>query len=168
MRSAIEHRPAGHWPHEDAAGRVSLAFDDRHRRRVRLETTAGEAILLDLPKAVAMAEGDGLRCADGTWVEVAARPEPVLRITAATPELAARLAWHLGNRHTPAEIRADAILIRPDHVLADMLRSLGGSVTETVAPFQPEGGAYSGQGHDHGHSHGHGHSHEHDRGHKHP
>lgn len=162
MRRAVEHRPCGHWPEHEAAGRVSLAFDDRHRRRLRLETVEGEAVLLDLPKAVAMAEGDGLRCADGGWIAVAARPEPVLRIAAATPELAARLAWHLGNRHTPAEIRADAILIRPDHVLADMLRNLGGAVTETVEPFQPEGGAYSGHGHSHEHDHGHDHGHSHD------
>ena len=130
---------------------MSLAFGDRHRRRFRLETTAGDPVLLDLPEAVAMAQGDGLRCADGTWIEVAAKVEPVLRITVPSPELAARLAWHLGNRHTPAEIRADEILIRPDHVLAEMLRGLGGVVVETVAPFQPEGGAYSGA---HVHEHG--------------
>ena len=159
MRRAVEHRPRGHWPDKEAVGCVSLAFDDRHRRRLRLETVEGQAILLDLPKAVAMAEGDGLRCADGTWIAVAARPEPVLRITAATPELAARFAWHLGNRHTPAEIRADAILIRPDHVLADMLRNLGGEVTEAVEAFQPEGGAYAGHGHNHDHGHSHGHEH---------
>ncbi len=161
MRRAVEHRPRGRWPAEEAAGSVSLAFDDRHRRRLRLETVEGEAILLDLPRAVAMAERDGLRCADGAWIAVAARPEPVLRITAATPALAARLAWHLGNRHTPADIRADAILIRPDHVLAEMLRNLGGEVTETVEAFQPEGGAYAGHGHEHGHDHDHSHGHEH-------
>ncbi|MCY4589154.1 MAG: urease accessory protein UreE [Alphaproteobacteria bacterium] len=151
MRCAIEHRPRGHWPRCDAVGCVSLVFDDRHRRRFRLETTAGEPVLLDLPEAVAMAEGDGLRCTTGDWIEVAARPEPVLRITAATPVLAARLAWHLGNRHTPADIRPDATLIRPDHVLAQMLRALGATVTEAVEPFQPEGGAYA--RHAHGHDH---------------
>ncbi len=98
-----------------------------------------------------MAGGDGLRCTTGDWIEVAARPEPVLRITAATPVLAARLAWHLGNRHTPADIRPDATLIRPDHVLAQMLRALGATVTEAVEPFQPEGGAYA--RHAHGHDH---------------
>ncbi|MCY4191655.1 MAG: urease accessory protein UreE [Rhodospirillaceae bacterium] len=155
MRRAIEHRLQGYWPEEAAVGSVSLTFDDRHRRRLRLITTAGESVLLDLPKAVAMAEGDGLRCVDNAWIGVAARPEPVLRITAATPELAARLAWHLGNRHTPADIRADAILIRPDHVLAQMLRGQGGCVTETTEPFQPEGGAYSGRRHRQDHSDGH-------------
>ncbi len=148
MRRAVEHHPRGRWPEQEAAGGVSLAFDDRHRRRLKLETVEGEALLLDLPEAVAMAEGDGLRCADGGWVRVTARPEPVLRIAAAAPELVARLAWHLGNRHTPADIRVDAILIRPDHVLAEMLRNLGGTVTEAVEPFQPEGGAYSGHAQD--------------------
>ena len=148
MRRAIEHRPAGHWPAAEAGAAVALAFDDRHRRRLRLETTAGEALLLDLEEAVAMGDNDGLCCEDGGWVRVRAKPEPVLRVAANSPEELARLAWHLGNRHTPAEIRAGSILIRPDAVLARMLRALGAEVSEALAPFQPEGGAYT-AGHRH-------------------
>ncbi len=97
MRRAVEHHPRGRWPEQEAAGGVSLAFDDRHRRRLKLETVEGEALLLDLPEAVAMAEGDGLRCADGGWVRVTARPEPVLRIAAA-----ARRNWWRGWPGTSA------------------------------------------------------------------
>jgi urease accessory protein len=63
-----------------------------------------------------------------------------------------RLAWHIGNRHTPCQIGADHLVIRADHVLADMLRGLGATVTETLAPFTPEGGAY-GLGRTMGHAH---------------
>ncbi|MCJ2067199.1 urease accessory protein UreE, partial [Methylobacterium sp. J-088] len=60
--------------------------------------------------------------------------------------------WHIGNRHIPAEIGADAIWIADDHVLAAMVRGLGGTAVHVERPFQPAGGAYTG-GHEHGHHH---------------
>jgi urease accessory protein len=77
-----------------------------------------------------------------------------------------RIAWHIGNRHTPCQIEADRLLIQRDHVIADMLRLIGAQVREVVEPFTPEGGAYGhGRTHGHDHSHAHGpvaHSHDHD------
>ena len=35
------------------------------------------------------------------------------------------MAWHIGNRHVPAEIAEEAIYIGYDHVLIDMLQGLG-------------------------------------------
>lgn len=35
-----------------------------------------------------------------------------------------RAAYHLGNRHVPIELQPDHLKIEPDHVLADMLRSM--------------------------------------------
>ncbi|MGC2018485.1 MAG: hypothetical protein WA657_21810, partial [Candidatus Acidiferrales bacterium] len=72
MRNASIHRPAGHWPKEKAAGTLTLDFDARHRRRIRLTADEGEDVLLDLPKAVAMADGDGLQLEDGRWLKVQA------------------------------------------------------------------------------------------------
>ena len=59
-----------------------------------------------------------------------------------------RIAWHLGNRHCPAEIHSDRIYIRRDHVIEAMLAGLGATVTPVTRPFDPERGAY----HDHGHA----------------
>ena len=129
--------------------------------------TGGLAFLLDLPKAIALRQGDGLVLDDGRIVAVQAAPEPLLEVRTADPHHLLRLAWHLGNRHLPAQIEAERILIRPDHVIADMLRGLGAEVRQVSEPFDPEGGAYSGDGHSgHDHSHhthsGHDHSHHHD------
>src|ERR1700688_472728 len=132
----------GRWPHERARGTVTLAFDDRHRRRLRLNSDAGEPFLLDLPRAAVLEEGDGLGLSDGTWLAVKAAPEALLEITAAEPSLLGRLAWHLGNRHLPAQIEAQRIRIRADHVIADMIERLGGRVQRIAAPFTPEAGAY--------------------------
>lgn len=146
-------------PREDAGrpadDRVVLDSDGRHRRRVTLTTARGERILLDLPKAVAMRHGERLALEDGRTVEIVAAPEPLFEIVATDAHHLARLAWHLGNRHVPAEIGSDRILIRRDHVLADMIRGLGGTVREVTAPFEPESGAYAhADGHRHEHGHG--------------
>ena len=158
IRRATRHRPHGHWPLDAVSGSVTLDFDARHRRRARLGLDDGGEILLDLKRAVPMAGGDGLELEDGAWILVRAAPEPLLEIRATDPLLFARLAWHLGNRHVPTEIGAGVILIRPDHVLEEMLIRLGALVGPVQVPFQPEGGAYDEPGnspHDHHHNHPH-------------
>ena len=153
MQNASIHRPAGHWPKEKVAGTLTLDFDARHRRRIRLTADQGENVLLDLPKAVAMADGDGLQLEDGRWLEVQAAAESIVEVRHKDPHQLIRLAWHLGNRHLPTEIRDHVLRIRPDHVIEEMLHGFGAELAKVQAPFQPEGGAY---GNDHGHHHGHG------------
>ena len=82
-----------------------LDYRDRFLRRKRLTTAAGAALLVDLPETVSLEDGDALVLADGRLVAVEAAAEPLVEVTAA-PEALARLAWHIGNRHTPAEIGA--------------------------------------------------------------
>ena len=101
----------------------------------------------------------GLVLDDGRMVEVRAKPEPLLVVEAKDAHHLARLAWHLGNRHVPAAIETSRILIRPDHVLAEMLRGLGAEVSAIEAPFDPEGGAYDHAGHGHDHDDGGSHHH---------
>jgi len=149
MHCASIHRPAGHWPKEKAAGVLTLDFDTRHRRRIRLTTDEGKDVLLDLPKAVAMADGDGLRLDDGKWLMIQAAAELVVEIRHQDPNKLMRLAWHLGNRHLPTEIRGKVLRIRPDHVIEDMLQSLGADLLNMQVPFQPEGVAYNSHGHHH-------------------
>jgi urease accessory protein len=136
---------------------TTLTFDDRHRRRVQLSSDAGEPFLLDLQRPVVLEEGDGIALSDGTWFAVKAAPETLLEVTAADAASLTRLAWHLGNRHLPAQIEAERILIRDDHVIAAMIEGLGGQVRRIEAPFTPERGAYetANTGHDHHHDHEH-------------
>ncbi len=157
MERAIAHFHGSHWPSELAEDGVTLAFDDRHRRRIRLHTDKGEEILLDLPKAIAMAHGDGLRISDGRWLAVRAAPEALLEIRCPTPLALLRMAWHLGNRHLPTDVTAERLRIRPDHVIEAMVRGMGAKVVEVIEPFQPEGGAYD----DHVAEHDGQHSHDH-------
>jgi urease accessory protein len=148
MRRLVKAAPAGQWPPAEATGSITLAFDDRNRRRLRLVTDQGEPVLLDLAKLQPLAEGDGLGFEGSGWLIVHAADEDVLEITTADRHHLARLAWHLGNRHLPTEILRDRLRIRYDHVIEDMLRKLGAGLDRRRAPFQPEGGAYGGHHHD--------------------
>jgi urease accessory protein len=149
MKRAIEVVARGTWPEAEASGAVTLDYEARHRRRIRLECGMGEAVLLDLERATAMRDGDGLKLETGGWVAVRAADEELVEIRADTALALQKIAWHLGNRHCPTEIQTDRIYIRHDHVLEHMLEGLSARLTKTSRPFDPEGGAYAGQhGHD--------------------
>jgi urease accessory protein len=159
----VDHiEPAGSWPRDRARATVTLGYDDRHRRRVRLVADDGGEFLLDLAEALVLGDGDGLCLDDGTWLAVRAAHEQVCDIACPTPEALARIAWHLGNRHLPVQVVEGGLRIRDDHVIVAMLEGMGAAVTRRMAPFDPEGGAYA-RAHGHGHAHvAHSHHHNHD------
>ncbi len=136
---------------------IGLAYEARYRRRGLLVTDAGEKILLDLAEATELGHGDALVLEDGRLVAIRAAAEPLAEVRAETGAglegaALARLAWHIGNRHTPAQVEDGRLLIRRDHVLEDMLRRLGATIRHVEEPFRPEGGAY-GHGRTHAHHH---------------
>lgn len=130
--------------------RIALPYEGRLLRRKKLQSQGGVSVLLDLAEVTNLEHGGALHLTDGRYIGVEAAPEQLLAVSG--PDLP-RLAWHIGNRHTPCQIEADRLLILHDHVLADMLAHLGAQVVDLVAPFTPEGGAY-GHGRTFGHSHG--------------
>jgi urease accessory protein len=144
MRRAVAVHRSGHWPEDETADIVTLAFLDRHRRRIRLVADSGEPFLLDLARAQRLGDGDGLELAGGGYVWVRAAPERVIEITAETPTDLLRIAWHIGNRHLPVQALDGKLRIRDDYVIAAMVEGLGGTVTRLEAPFDPELGAYAG------------------------
>lgn len=162
VATAIARAPGVQQPSD----RIWLSYDQRFLRRRRLVAEGGLSFLVDLPETVSLQAGDAFLLSDGRSVAVQAAEEPVLRVTGDLP----RLAWHIGNRHTPCQFDGQALVIRADHVLEAMLRQLGAEVSATILPFAPEGGAYGhGRtlGHDHGgpsHDHPHNHNHDHDHG----
>lgn len=145
------------------AATVELDWDVRQKSRFDATDSLGRQLGVFLPRGTLVRGGDVLVAEDGSLVKVIAAPQPVLVITHCTahgtPFDLTRAAYHLGNRHVPIELKPDHLKIEPDHVLADMLRAMHLIVHEASLAFEPEGGAYSSQGHAHGHGHDHGHSH---------
>jgi urease accessory protein len=146
------------------ASTIELDWDIRQKSRFDATDSQGRQIGIFLPRGTAVRGGDVLVAEDGSLIRVIAAPQPVLRITHCTahgtPFDLTRAAYHLGNRHVPIELKPDHLKIEPDHVLADMLRSMHLIVVAVEEAFEPEGGAYG----SHEHSHGGGHDHAHDHG----
>lgn len=138
---ATSYVRAGAWPAAEAADQIILDYDHRHRRRLAVACQRGLEILLDLPEAVHLRDGDALVLETGDFIHVRARPEQLLEIRAGTPQHLARLAWHLGNRHLAVQILPGRLLILHDHVIAQMIADLGGNVADIMAAFDPDSGA---------------------------
>jgi len=118
--------------------RVILDAGDRQRRRIVLTGENGTRLLLDFEKPVTLRDGEGLVLEDGSIVVVTGQAEPLIEIGADAPLDFLRLAWHIGNRHTDIQFVDEAVRIRRDHVLEQMVKGLGATVTAIEAPFDPE------------------------------
>jgi len=135
--------PAGAWDATHVADRITLDYEGRHRRRYRYRADGGLEFVLDLKQTTLLHDGDGLPLDDGRIVLVQAAPEALVAVAADSVDALVKLAWHIGNRHLPAQLSSDRILIRDDAVIVDMLRGLGAHVERIIAPFTPERGAYA-------------------------
>jgi urease accessory protein len=138
---------------------VVLDYDARLMRRKRLETVTGGSFLVDLPQVTNLDDHWGFELEDGSCIRVTAADEDLIAVTGDLP----RLAWHIGNRHTPCQIEPARLLIRRDHVIEAMLAQQGASLHPVREPFTPEGGAY-GHGRTMGHNHGPEGAHDHAHG----
>ena len=141
---------AGTW--SGSAALCSLTYEQRFFRRKRLTVDDGWSFVADFEHTVSLRHGDALELGNGCLVEISASPESLLAVTGNDLP---RLAWHIGNRHTPCQIEPDRLLIQNDPVIRHMLEHLGAEIVEITESFTPVGGAYGHgrtQPHDHGHS----------------
>ena len=149
----IAHEIISNIDPASADAMISLDYEGRFLRRKRLQTDDGEDFMVEFPKTISLSPSDGIVLDDGRVIGIRPKPEMLAKITHSN---LMRMAWHIGNRHTPCQIEDDHLLIQQDHVLEDMLRTLGAKITHTANTFTPEGGAYV-----HGRTHSHHHQ-EHD------
>lgn len=150
----VRHRWQG-VPHEAPRRDVAvlrLAYDKRCRSRFVARLVDGREVGVQLPRGSVLRDGDVLVAESGEPIVVEADAQPVLCITAASPLQLMRVVYHLANRHVPAQIERDYVLIEPDGILADLARHFGADVEAAHMPFDPEAGAYAAE-HGHGHSH---------------
>lgn len=153
-RSAADATPMVH-------DQLALTAEERTRSRHRFNTVSGQSVHLNLPRGTVLRDGDLLtdapdtthsgKTANSIYIRVIAKPEPVVTVTAASPLLLLRAAYHLGNRHVSLEITSEWLRLSPDPVLEAMLQQLGLFITPEVAPFNPEVGAYHHSAHQHHH-----------------
>ena len=135
---------------------LTLPFEQRQKSRLRVTLDNGNEAALILERGAVLRHGDLLRAKGGQVIEVRAAFETVSNVSESSAHLLSRACYHLGNRHVPLQIGNGWLRYLRDHVLDDMVRSLGLSVEHKEAPFEPEAGAYQNSGrhhHPHGHEH---------------
>lgn len=146
------------------AATVELEWKLRQRNQFECTDSQGRQVAVFLPGGTVVRDGDVLVADDGSMLRVVAAPQPVMVVRVADKHPAfdlLRAAYHLGNRHVAVELRPDRLVIEPDPALAAMLRGMHLVVTDTFAPFEPEGGAPGLEAHLHEHEHGHPHGEPH-------
>ena len=140
------------------AATVTLDWDVRQKSRFDAIDSQGRQLGVFLPRGSSVRGGDVLVAEDGSLIAVHAALQRVLDVRMCAEHGSSfdllRAAYHLGNRHVQLELQPDRLLLEPDHVLADMLRTqMHLIVTETATAFEPEAGAYAAEGHGHAHPH---------------
>lgn len=139
-----------------AQATLSLPYELRQKSRLKANLDSGEEVGLMLPRGRVLRGGDCLKAENGMVIQLNAAQESVSTVTAPDKLTLQKACYHLGNRHVPLQITEDWIRYLKDHVLDEMVESLGLSITHEQAPFEPEVGAY--HKHNHGHTHDHNHS----------
>ena len=133
---------------------LTLPFEKRQKSRLRVSLDNDQEVALILERGSVMRHGELLRADNGLIIEIRAADEEVAVVLTKDSFLFARACYHLGNRHVPLQIGEGWLRIQRDHVLENMVQSLGLTVNHQLAPFEPESGAYSGHSnHSHSHSH---------------
>lgn len=121
---------------------LSLTCEERLKSRHRLDPADGQPLFVHLARGTILHDGDILQAETGERLQIIAKPEPVLTVTAKDSYTLLRAAYHLGNRHVPLEITPDYLRLTPDPVLQQMLELLEVEIVEDILPFNPEMGAY--------------------------
>jgi urease accessory protein len=140
----LNQRLHHHHHHSALPLMLWLSAEERTRSRHHFTTEDKTPVYLQLPRGTTLQDGDLLASdTSGILVKVVAKPEPVLTVTSNDSFNLLRAAYHLGNRHVSLEITPTYLRLTPDNVLEGMLTQLGLQVVAEVAPFCPQGGAYS-------------------------
>jgi urease accessory protein len=121
---------------------VTLEHTERRLRRKLLRLAGGDDVMVDFPQTLTLEHGSALELEDGRYVGIIAAEELLYDVRGRDTAHLVRLAWHIGNRHTSAQLEATRILIKRDHVLKTMLEGLGATIENVSEPFYAEHGAY--------------------------
>ncbi len=138
------------------ADTLILDHAQRSTQAITVAGVRGGRFEIALAPPARLRTDDVLELDDGRLIDVVAAPEPLLEARAADLAQLARLAWHLGDRHIPAQLFANRLRVRAETSVERLLEALGARLARIEAPFEPEGGAYDSA---HGHEHPHGHHH---------
>lgn len=121
---------------------ISLDFDARFKRKIKLISDTGYEFFLSLDKAVELPANGTLILKSGKKIRVLAAKEALMRIETENTIDLMKAIWHIGNRHLNCDISGSEVILREDKVIAEMLKKLKCKVSYFEDCFTPLSGAY--------------------------
>ncbi|MDN4606660.1 urease accessory protein UreE [Sporosarcina highlanderae] len=115
---------------------VELEWEELSKRILRTETNEGTDIALRINQEEPLKYGDLLFEDDERCIVIRTKMEPVIVIRPNDMVEMGKAAFELGNRHTPALIEKDEIVVRADHTLAPLLDEVGVAYETTERRFK--------------------------------
>ncbi|MFS0689483.1 urease accessory protein UreE [Sporosarcina sp. 179-K 8C2 HS] len=115
---------------------VELEWEELSKRILRTETTEGTDVALRIDQEEPLQYGDLLFEDDERCIAIRTKMEPVIVIRPKNMVEMGKAAFELGNRHTPALIEQDEIVVRADHTLAPLLNEVGVEYETTERRFK--------------------------------
>jgi len=140
-----------HHSHAHIDDYITLDHDTRKKARIKAQTDQGAEIGIFVERGHPLLVGQVLKTECGKLIEIKGQAEPVSTAIASDWLTFSKVCYHLGNRHTVLQVGELWVRYKPDHVLDELVEKYGLSVNKEPAIFEPENGAYGGQGHGHKH-----------------
>ena len=123
--------------------KLTLSSDQRKILRGKKESDCNQVIHLQLPREKKLNDGDILKTNHkNLFVEIIAKKENLIKITAESNLELTKVAYHLGNRHVEIEINQNTILTKSDYIIEELLKNFDVILTKVQQEFYPELGAF--------------------------
>ena len=124
--------------------KLTLSADERRILRGKRLTDCDQEIILQLPRKGKLNDGDILSTSESNfYIEIVAKKESLIEISANSKIELMKTAYHLGNRHVEVEIQENILLTKGDYVIENMLKNFNVDIVNTQKKFFPERGAHS-------------------------
>jgi urease accessory protein len=124
--------------------KLTLTSDERRILRGKRLTDCDQEIILQLPREGKLNDRDILLTNKSNYyVEIIAKIENLIEISANSKIELIKAAYHLGNRHVEVEIGEDILLTKRDYVIENMLKNFNVDFVNIQKKFFPERGAHS-------------------------
>jgi urease accessory protein len=127
--------------------KLVLTWEQRRWVRGRFTTDKGRKIGLALPTGTTLAPDAILWVEQDWYLRVEAATESVLEILPADRAEAVKIAFEVGNRHSPLAMQENKLLVPDDKAMVRLMDRLGAQYERRQAVFNPIGNSES---HQHG------------------
>ncbi|WP_138418301.1 urease accessory protein UreE [Aquibacillus sediminis] len=115
---------------------VELDWDELNKRILRKKTDKGTDVAIALEEKEPLKVGDVLYQDEGLQVVIRTKKEKVYVIYPKSIVQMGKMAFELGNRHTPCLISSEEIVVRYDETLERLFEEVGVSYEQTERRFK--------------------------------